>query len=363
MPRRSINVDNRELLISVSVGVSICPDHDTNAEGLLKAADAALFRAKALGRSQLSVFTPELLSQAAAKFATEQGLGRALERGEFALMFQPEFDAETLRPVLVEALVRWRLPDGRLASPGEFLAVAEESRLIVDIGDWVLRAAIEAAASWHHGEWPDARVAVNVSARQLLDHRFVDNVQALLIEHDLPPRCLEIELTETVLQTGPATLDTLHKLRAAGIATALDDFGTGYSALASLEKLPFSRIKLDKSLIDDIVTSTRSAAIAQAIIWLCHSLGLEVTAEGLERPDQLAALRAYRPLLLQGYLLSHPVPQNEVVAALNRLSVELPLLLPRPTAVVEELLSYSAPAPSAVTTPARSQATRGRSMR
>ena len=173
----------------------------------------------------------------------------------------------------------------------------------------------------------DARVAINVSARQLLDHRFVDKVQALLREFDLPTRCIEIELTETILQTGPATLDTLDRLHAAGIATALDDFGSGYSSLASLEKLPFSRIKLDKSLIDSIATSARSAVIARAIIWLCHSLGLEVTAEGVERPEQLTALRAYRPIVLQGYLLAKPVPAQDVIAELKRMKVELRELL------------------------------------
>ena len=325
--QKTLLVANRDLLISVSVGASACPDHEVTAEGLLKAADAALFRAKALGRNQLALFTSELLAEAAAKFTTEQGLRRGIERGEFTLLFQPEIDAETLSPVLVEALIRWRLPDGRLAAPSEFLPVAEQSGLIAEISDWVLRAAIQAVANWHHGEWPEARVAINVSARQLLDHRFVDKVQALLQEFDLPTRCIEIELTETILQTGPTTLHTLRRLYAAGIATALDDFGSGYSSLASLEKLPFSRIKLDKSLIDSIATSARSAVIARAIIWLCHSLGLEVTAEGVERPEQLAALRAYRPIVLQGYLLARPVPAQDVVAELKRMKVELPRLL------------------------------------
>ena len=325
--QRTLLVANRDLLISVSVGASVCPDHEVTAEGLLKAADAALFRAKALGRNQLALFTSELLAEAAARFTTEQGLRRGIERGEFTLLFQPEIDAESLNPVLVEALIRWRLPDGRLATPSEFLPVAEQSGLIAEISDWVLRAAIQAVANWHKGEWPEARVAINVSARQLLDHRFVDKVQALLQEFDLPTRCIEIELTETILQTGPATLDTLHRLHAAGIATALDDFGSGYSSLASLEKLPFSRIKLDKSLIDSIATSARSAVIARAIIWLCHSLGLEVTAEGVERPEQLALLRGYRPIVLQGYLLGRPVPATDVVAELKRMKTDVPALL------------------------------------
>jgi diguanylate cyclase (GGDEF)-like protein len=316
-------VENRDLLIRLSVGASICPEHDQTPEGLLKAADAALFRAKALGRSQLCMFSPELLSEAAAKFTTEQGLRLALERDEFELVFQPEVSAETLQPVLVEALLRWRLPDGTLRSPSSFLAVAEESGLMPEIGDWVLRAAIQAAAYWHHGEWPQVRVAINASVRQLIGHDFTDKLRALLEQHDVPARCIEIELTESALQTGKATLETLHRLRSAGIGTALDDFGTGYSSLSSLEKLPFSRIKLDKSLIDGIATNPRAAAIARAIIWLCQSLGLEVTAEGVETPEQLSTLRAYRPLLLQGYLVSKPVALDRVVPELRYVTATL----------------------------------------
>ena len=322
-----LSVGNRDLMISVSAGASIYPDHEDTAEGLLKAADAALFRAKALGRSQLSVYTPELLAEAAAKFTTEQGLRRSAERGEFELVFQPEICADTLQTELVEALIRWRMPDGKLASPGEFLAVAEESGLITEISDWVLRSAIETAAHWHHGEWPEARVAINVSARQLLDHRFVDNVQALLQKFELPERCIEIELTETVLQTGLATIDTLHRLHAAEIAIALDDFGTGYSSLASLEKLPFTRIKLDRSLVDDIATSARSAAIARAIIRLCHDLKLHVTAEGVERTEQLEILMRHRPISLQGYLLSKPVPARDLISTLDRLADDVQVSL------------------------------------
>ncbi|HEY7930463.1 MAG TPA: diguanylate cyclase, partial [Steroidobacteraceae bacterium] len=231
-------VHHRDLIVSVSVGASIYPDHERDGEALLRAADAALFHAKALGRSQLALFTPDLLQLASAKFRTEQGLRRAIERGEFELLFQPEISLERLDTALVEALIRWRLPDGRYALPGEFLSVAEESGLILEVTDWVMRTAIEAAARWHYGPWPEARVAINVSPRLLLDDRFVDLVLRLLEEFRLPARCVEIELTETVLQTGPATIETLRCLRSHGVAIALDDFGTGYSSLASLEKLP-----------------------------------------------------------------------------------------------------------------------------
>jgi diguanylate cyclase (GGDEF)-like protein len=347
-------VDGRELIVSVSVGASVFPDHEQDAEALLRAADAALFRAKALGRSQLSMFTRELLEAASAKFTTEQGLRRAIERGEFELVFQPEVSVETLETALVEALIRWRMPDGSYATPGQFLSIAEESGLIMEISDWVLRSAIETAAHWHHGAWPEARVAINVSPRQLIDQRFVERLRELLREYRLPPRCIEIELTETVLQTGAATIETLKCLRAHGVAIALDDFGTGYSSLASLEQLPLTRIKLDRSLIAGIDSSPRSAAIARAIIGLCHGLGLEVTAEGVERREQFALLLGHRAMYLQGYLLAHPVSRDEllpVMADLSRRAEELLLTVRSSgsaTNVVELSATSSLRAPQAV---------------
>jgi diguanylate cyclase (GGDEF)-like protein len=320
-------VQQRDLVVSVSVGASIYPDHERDGEALLRAADAALFHAKAMGRAQLALFTPDLVQVASAKFRTEQGLRRAIERGEFELLFQPEVSLERQETALVEALIRWRLPDGRHAMPGEFLEVAEQSGLIVELTDWVLRSAIEAAARWHHGPWPEVRVAVNVSPRLLLDDRFVEGVMALLQEYRLPARCVEIELTETVLQTGPATIETLRRLRAHGVAIALDDFGTGYSSLASLEKLPLTRIKLDQSLIASIDSSARSAAIARAIIGLCHGLGLEMTAEGIERPEQLPLLIGQRSMYLQGFLFSAPVSSDELLPVMRELPQRLRALV------------------------------------
>jgi diguanylate cyclase (GGDEF)-like protein len=315
--QQPLTVDGRDLIVSVSVGASIYPEHELHAEGLLKAADAALFRAKEMGRSQLSIFTPELLKAAAAKFTMEQGLRRAVERGEFELVFQPEISVATLETVLVEALIRWRTPEGTLLPPGEFLAIAEESGLIMEISDWVLRSAIDAAAHWHHGAWPDVCVAINVSPRQLIDAGFVDRLRGLLRLHRLPTRCIEIELTESVLQTGPATIEALRRLRAHGVAIALDDFGTGYSSLASLEQLPLTRIKLDRSLIAGIDNSPRAAAIANAIIVMCQGLGLDITAEGVERPEQFAMLVRHRGMHMQGYLLGHPVSREELVPLLK----------------------------------------------
>ena len=314
--QKPLAVDSRDLIVSVSVGASIYPEHEKDSEALLKAADAALFRAKVMGRSQLSVFTPELLHAAAAKFTTEQGLRRAIERGEFELLFQPEISVETLETALVEALIRWRMPDGSLTLPGQFLAIAEESGLIMEISDWVLHSAIEAAAHWYHGAWPEVRMSINVTPRQLFDTGFVDRFRDLLRTHRVPARCIEIELTESVLQTGAPTIDALKRLRAHGVAIALDDFGTGYSSLASLEQLPLTRIKLDRGLIAGIDNSPRSAAIAHAIIAMCQGLGLDITAEGVERPEQFAMLLKHRGMYLQGFLLARPTSRDELIPSM-----------------------------------------------
>ncbi len=315
-----LQVDGRDIAMSVSVGVSCYPDHELDPVGLLRAADAALFRAKSLGRAQLTVFSPDLVEAAGSRFNIEQGLRRAVERGEFELFFQPEVNADTGRVDIVEALIRWRLPDGTYVSPANFLPVAEESGLISTISDWVVRSAIEMAAVWHHSAWPEARVAINVSSRQMLDSSFIDGLLDLLQQHRLPPTCIEIELTENVLQTGAGTIAMLKRLRSAGFGVALDDFGTGFSSLTSLEQLPLSRVKLDRSLITSIDTNERSEAIARATIGLCTSLGLAITAEGIERPDQLRALTRYRGMTLQGYLFSPAVPAGEVLPIVSRMA-------------------------------------------
>ncbi len=320
-------VDGRELLMGLSVGASIFPTHGQDPEGLLRAADAALFHAKAQGRSRVRLFSPELIEVAAAKFATEQGLRRAVERGEFELHFQPEVDLATCEAGLVEALLRWRLPDGSHASPHAFLPVAEDCGLIREIGEWVIQSTVEHAARWRAAAWPPVRLAVNVSALQLLDSRFAQSLQLALERHRVAPQSIEVELTENVLQTGRHTTEALAMLREMSVGVALDDFGTGYSSLVSLQQLPLTRVKLDRSLIATIDTSARSQAITRAIIALCQSLGLEVTAEGVERHEQLAWLLGYPAMHLQGYLLSAPVAEADLLAALTAIPGRMDALL------------------------------------
>jgi EAL domain-containing protein (putative c-di-GMP-specific phosphodiesterase class I) len=333
---RPLHLDGRELLVSVSVGAAFFPEHASGAESLLSAADAALFRAKAMGRSQLAVFTAELLEAAAARFTTEQALRQAVDRGELELVFQPEVNLARLEVGVCEALLRWRQPDGELLGPEHFLLIAEESGLIVEINDWVLRAAIAAAARWRREGHAQLRVAVNATSRQLADPAFARRVAGLLLEHEVPPAMLEIELTETVLQTGSATIAGLRRLHEIGVTVALDDFGTGYSSLASLEQLPLDRVKLDRSLIAGIDSSARSAAIANAIIQLCFDLGVKVTAEGVERPTQLAVLRD-SGITLQGFLLARPLAEEQLGDAVRQLPHVLQsLLLAAPAAIGTE---------------------------
>ena len=315
-----LSVDGLELALSASIGISIYPDHARDAEALLRAADAAVFEAKSLGRNRIAVFSPNLLEAAESRFATEQGLRGACERNEFELFFQPEVCLETGRVDMVEALLRWRLPDGSCVLPGEFLQVAEESGLINRISEWVVMSALDTIACWRATHWPEARVAINVSARQLLDSGFVEMLQQLAQRYRLPPDCIEIELTENVLQTGVTTIECLRRLRRAGFGIALDDFGTGYSSLASLEQLPLTRVKLDRSLMASIDTNPRSLAIARAIISMCQGLGLAITAEGVERPEQLVPLVNKSGINIQGFLLSPALPAAALIGSLDSLS-------------------------------------------
>lgn len=223
--------------------------------------------------------------------------------------------------------------------------VAEESGLIMTISDWVLRAAVEQAAKWHHGPWPQVRVAINVSARQLLDPHFDERVKQLLEQYRLPAVCIEIELTETVLQTGDAIIAMLKRLRALGISVALDDFGTGYSTLSSIEQLALTRVKMDRSLIAEIDRRSRSLAIARAIIALCRDLDLQVTAEGIERPEQLSLLSSEPGLYLQGYLLSSPLEAGAIPTSVTTMPEHLQsLLLTMPASAVSNAQAGSAKA-------------------
>ena len=305
--QKPLAVDGRQLSTSASVGATIYPDHARDSDALLRTADVALFHAKDLGRNRYALYTPELYDVAAHRFRLEQALRRAVEAGDLLLMYQPQVALHTMEAVGVEALLRWRKSDGRIASASEFIEIAEATGLMRELTTWALRSATSTVKAWRAMGWHNACVAINVSAMQLLDGSFVDHVIEALSVTGLPGDALEVEITESVIQTGPATLVALQRLRTLGVAVALDDFGTGYSSLASLAQLPITRVKLDRTLIEGIDRSPRSAAIARSVIALCHGLGLEVVAEGVERAGQLLLLAQCAPITVQGFLLSEAV--------------------------------------------------------
>ncbi len=305
--QQPLTVDGRLLTTSASVGASLYPAHAADAEGLLRAADVALFRAKELGRNRFAFYNPALYDAAAQRFRLEQSLRRAVESGELLLMFQPQVALHTFETLSLEALLRWRKPDGRIAAAAEFIQVAEKSGLIHELTGWVLRSAASTAAAWRKQGWQRAAIGINVSPSQFFESDFVDQVARTLESTGLPPSALELEITETVLQTGSATIDSLRRLRTLGCGVALDDFGIGYSSLTSLEQLPITRVKLDRMLIAGVDSNPRSAAIVRSVVALCYGLGLQVTAEGVERTAQLEFLSHCGPIGAQGYLLAHPV--------------------------------------------------------
>ena len=329
--QQPMTVDGRQLTTSASVGASLYPDHAADADGLLRAADVALFRAKELGRNRFALYAPELYDAAAQRFRLEQSLRRAVEGDELLLLFQPVVALHSFETLGVEALLRWRRPDGRLAAAHEFMPVAEKSGLIHELTGWVLRSAAASVAVWRTQGWQRACVAVNVSPAQFFESDFVEQVARTLEATGLPPSALELEITETVVQTGNATVESLQRLRALGVSIALDDFGMGYSSLTSLERLPITRVKLDRLLVAGVDTNPRAAAIVHSIIALCHGLGLQVVAEGVERTTQLEFLAECGALAVQGYLIARPVEAaaaaGEARAAAERTQLALEAIL------------------------------------
>ncbi len=309
--QQPLSVDGRVLATSASVGASLYPDHADSAEGLLRAADVALFRAKELGRNRFALYRPALYDAAAQRFRLEQSLRQAVEAGDLLLMFQPQVALHTFEVTGLEALLRWRKADGRIATATEFIHIAEKTGLIHELTDWVLRSATSTAAAWRAQGWHRACVAINVSPPQFFDSDFVEHISKALEVTGLPASALELELTETVFQTGTNTIESLRRLRDMGVAIALDDFGIGYSSLTSLEQLPITRVKLDRLLVAGVDSNPRSAAIVRSIIALCHGLGLQVVAEGVERPAQLDFLSRCGPVGVQGYLLGYPVEADK----------------------------------------------------
>ena len=295
--------------IGLSIGIVVAPTDGRDSQLILKRAALALNRAKADGRNTRRYYDPAMDAAAEARRNLEIDLRGALSRGEFEVYYQPLVEARTGQLTGGEALVRWHHPRNGLVSPADFIAIAEETGFIVQLGEWVLRQACRDAA-----EWPaDLRIAVNISAIQFRQARFVEVVMHALAETGLPPARLELEITETVLMTSlPQVVEALHLLRRLGVRICLDDFGTGYSSLSYLRTFPFDKLKIDQSFVQDL-GDPATVSILQAMIALGHSLGMSVTAEGVETEAQRAAVRDFGCTHLQGYLFGRPLSKDEFV--------------------------------------------------
>ena len=304
-----LSVDGNQFVPSTSIGIAIAPQDGEDGETLLRNADLALYRAKEAGRGTYAFFEQSLNERAQQRRQVESDLRLALEHGEFELYYQPLFDLEQNRICSFEALLRWRHPTRGLISPGDFVAIAEDTGLIVPIGAWVVREACARASTWPE----NVRVAVNVSAVQFHRGQVQETVLRALGESGLTPDRLEVEITESIfLEGGESTLRLLHGLRALGVRIALDDFGTGYSSLSYLQSFPFDKLKIDRSFIQNLLTREGATAIVHAITELANALGIETTAEGVEETAQLMELRAHGCSSVQGYLFSEPMSAVDV---------------------------------------------------
>jgi diguanylate cyclase (GGDEF)-like protein/PAS domain S-box-containing protein len=309
MLRQPFEIDGGNISIGTSIGIAPAFEHGTESDDLLKMADLALYRAKSSGRNGYCFFDPEMSEIASARQEIESDLRRAVQQNEFELHYQPIVDSKTRRICSAEALVRWRHPTKGLIYPDLFIPLAEETGLITQIGDWVLRAACTEAATWP----AEVRVAVNLSLVQFRKTNLPDLVMRVLADTGLPPERLELEITETALiESAAECLPALRQFKAMGITIVLDDFGTGYSSLSQLAMFPFDRIKIDKSFTQNLTKRSECAAIISATLTLAQSLDIATTAEGVETVDQYRLLRLAGVTSLQGYLFKRPGPASEI---------------------------------------------------
>ena len=306
---KPFDIDGGDVNIGTSIGIALAPEHHTGSDELLKMADLALYRAKSAGRNGYCFFDPQMSEVASARHEIENDLRRAVQQNELELHYQPILDAKTRKITSVEALVRWRHPTKGLIFPDLFIPLAEETGMITQIGDWVLRAACAEAATWP----TDIKVAVNLSLVQFRKTNLPDVVMRALVDSGLRPERLELEITETALiESAAECLPALRQFKNQGITIVLDDFGTGYSSLSQLAMFPFDRIKIDKTFTQNLTKRSECAAIISATLTLAQTLDIATTAEGVETADQYRLLRLAGVTSVQGYLFKRPGPASEI---------------------------------------------------
>ena len=310
---RPFDLDGNEVYTSPSIGIAFFPEDGDSVSTLLKHADMAMYSAKTKGRNRYQFFSEEMHKRAVDRMQLEAGLRQALDREEFKLVYQPQYELESGRLVGVEALLRWEKPDRGTIMPGRFIPLAEETGMIHPIGEWVLREACGQVKEWLAAGFPDLRVAVNLSGRQFAESGLVGLVRRVLADTALAPQHLELEITESVLMhEAEEAAATIAELRADGVSLAIDDFGTGYSSLVYLKRLPVSRLKIAPAFVRDIARDDRDRAIAGAVIALGHDLGLDIVAEGVETAEQAAVLAQLKCPLVQGFHFDQPLDRREI---------------------------------------------------
>jgi diguanylate cyclase (GGDEF)-like protein/PAS domain S-box-containing protein len=312
-----LSIDGREFNLSASMGISLYPTDGKTHDELLRNADTAMYQAKETGRNRFHFYTADLNAQAIERLELEARLRHAANRNQLLLHYQPLKNLHDDRVADVEALLRWQGEDGRLISPADFIPLAEDTGLIVPIGEWVLQAACHQARAWHDMGL-EVRVAVNISARQFRDQNLADMIERSLTSTRLPPHRLKLEITESaVMEDAGKAIDILHQLKQLGLAISVDDFGTGYSSLAYLQRFPIDQLKIDRSFVRDVTDHPDSAAIVRSVIGLARNLRLQTVAEGVETEPQRAFLKEAGCDLMQGFLFSRPVPAEQIPALLT----------------------------------------------
>ena len=312
---RPFVLENREFFVTASIGIALSPQDGGELSQLMKNADTAMYHAKERGKNNFQFYQADMNASALERLELESDLRHALEQNEFILYYQPQFSGDGKRLTGAEALLRWRHPRRGLVPPGDFIPVIEELGLVVDVGDWVLREASRQLKAWHKDKLRVPKVSVNISARQFSDGQLGTRIATILEETGLPPACLELELTESILMREVnEAMHILDSLKNLGLSIAVDDFGTGYSSLNYLKQFPIDVLKIDRTFVDGLPEGEQDAQIARAIIAMAHSLNLAVIAEGVETHEQLEFLREHDCDEVQGYLFGRPMPANQFEA-------------------------------------------------
>lgn len=310
----AFDLNGNEVEIGASIGIARRPEHGANLTDLMRAADAAMYHAKAQGRGRAEHFNDVLAAQIADRVQLESDLRDAIARNQFALVFQPQVSVKEGRIVAAEALLRWRHPTNGVKLPGTFIKRAEETGMIVEIGEWVISTVADTIARWGR-IGIEQRLAINISPRQLDHADFFRRLRAAMLAANAPAHLLELEITETLaMHCSEEVIEAIAQLRADGATIAIDDFGTGYSNLARLRDLPVDRVKLDRSLIEHVATRAQARSIVHAVIGLIHGLGCEAVAEGIETEAQAEVLRIIGCDVVQGYAIAEPMDEDAFIA-------------------------------------------------